>query len=64
MRMPTLLGAALLTPLFFAAGAYLDAAPAHAMSITRMPVYWHAYYDTMCIVYHDDGSMERFFVEP
>jgi hypothetical protein len=64
MRIPTLVGAALLTPLFFAAGAYLEAAPAHAMSITCMPFHGHAYYVTMCIVYHDDGSVERFFVEP
>ena len=46
------------------AAGYAQNAPAHAMSITCMPVYWHAYYDTMCIVYHDDGSVERFFVEP
>jgi hypothetical protein len=64
MRIPPLVGTALLTPLFFAAGAYLEAAPAHAMSITCMPFHGHAYYDTMCIVYHDDGSVERFFVEP
>ena len=64
MRIPALVGAALLTPLFFAAGAYLEAAPAHAMSITCMPLHGHAFYETMCIVYHDDGSVERFFVEP
>jgi hypothetical protein len=28
------------------------------------PLYGHAVYDTMCIVYHDDGSVERFFVRP
>jgi len=27
-------------------------------------VYGHAVYDTMRIVYHDDGSAERFFVRP
>ena len=42
----------------------MEAVPAHAMSITCMPLYGHATYDTMCIVYHDDGSVERFFVRP
>lgn len=64
MRIRTLAGAVLLTPLMFVATGYVQEASAYAMSITCMPVYWHAYYDTMCIVYHDDGSVERFFVEP
>jgi hypothetical protein len=64
MRTRTLAGAVLLTPLLFTACAYYVNPSAHAMSITCMPFYGHAYYDTMCIVYHDDGSVERFFVEP
>lgn len=64
MRIRAVAAVVLLTPLFFAAGTYLENATAHAMSITCMPLHGHAYYDTMCIVYHDDGSVERFFVEP
>jgi hypothetical protein len=51
-------------PLLLFATGIMEAVPAHAMSITCMPLYGHAVYNTMCIVYHDDGSVERFFVRP
>ena len=64
MRISTVAGSVVLSPLLFLGAGIMEAVPAHAMSITCMPLYGHATYDTMCIVYHDDGSVERFFVRP
>lgn len=62
MRISTLVGSLLLSPfLVFATGVVADA-PAQAMSIRCMPLHGHDVYTTMCIVYHDDGSVEHFFV--
>ena len=64
MRVSTVVGSVALSPLLLLAAGIMEPVPAHAMSITCMPLYGHTVYDTMCIVYHDDGSVERFFVEP
>jgi hypothetical protein len=62
MRTSTFTGSVLIAPLLFLATGALQSAPAQAMTIQCMPFYLNADYDTMCIVYHDDGASERFFV--
>lgn len=67
MRFSTFIGAALLTPVIFVVtsgfAAHARADPLlNPMSIHCVHIEWNAVYDTMCLVYHEDGSVERFFV--
>ena len=67
MRVSTFIGAALLTPMvFMATTGFAEEARADPllgpMSIHCVHIEWNAVYDTMCLVYHEDGSVERFFV--
>ena len=66
MRILTLVGAVLLTPLLFMATGSTEQARAdpllNPMSIHCVHIEWSAEYDTMCLVYHENGSVERFFV--
>ena len=66
MRIYPVLGAALLAPVMFMATGFVEEARAdpllNPMSIHCVHIEWSADYDTMCLVYHEDGSVERFFV--
>ena len=62
MRISTIAGSILAAPLLFVATGVLQAVPAQAMTIQCMPFHLNAEFDTLCIVYHDDGASERFFV--